>query len=343
MGKTYELTTESLSVLNNNLYFVPRECPIVCRWDFQSDIFEVVSDVPEENPLIDRLFNGACILDNKMVLAPYNAKKIWIYDIESGNWNSLDLDGICDGELKGKYVGCKSYEQFVYFFGYEASNVLRINLLGSLKEIPIKNRESKGGFWGQSVATVNEKIMIPNLNERGICQINSGDESVELITLNDVMTENCGIAYNNNVLFIVPYKGNQLMAVYENGISKIIKLPNSLSGNVNYFNGIAASVNALILFSPLGKSLFIRDIANSCVYEDNGFISYAIYDETIGFVVSKKGCIEIYDDNLILKKKISTVIDGEKYLNLIRKNGLKGGLYQENIYFGLKEMLEVIE
>lgn len=305
MEKKYKLTTESMCIWNGNLYFVPRECPILCKWDLTSAHYEIIGEIPCENAIRERLFDGMCFLEGKLILAPHNAEKIWMYDIELNIWEGVGLDGVCSSDRNAKYVGCKACGGYAYFFGYEAKNIIRMNSNGVVEEVEIKNDGTKGAFWGQSVAIADRRIMVANLKERRICQINIDTGNAEYTSMGDELLESCGVTYFNKTFYLAPYKGNKLFVVDENNKSTMTELPKDYSVDKNFLNGVVVSEQAILLFSPLGESLIIRDFDSGCSFEKFGFIRYAIYDETIGFIISRNGCIEVFNSSMDLESSRS--------------------------------------
>jgi hypothetical protein len=342
MEKKYRLTTESMCIWNRELYFVPRECPVICKWDFKSETYEILSEIPDENALCERLFNGMCILDGKVVLVPYNAEKIWIFEISEKTWDSISLNNLSSNELGARYVGGKTVGNYAYMFGYESRNILRIDpRISSAQIVKILDSGVNNAFWGQSVALKNDVIFVANLKDQRICRINTIDNKAEYIDVKKKPGANCGADYFENSLYIAPYKGNKLYKI-NNSVVKEVILPDEYECEKNIFNGIVSSKDTVLLYSPYDKSLIIRNINSEYSFEKVGFIRYAIFDEEIGFIVSKKGRIEIFDHNMNLKNSLDAEIDEKEYIDIVGRDGLKCGLYQENENFGLGELLTVM-
>lgn len=341
--KVYEITTESMSICNNQLYFVPRECPILCSWDFVSEDYVVLSTIPEEKGSVDRLFNGMCVLNGKLFLAPYNAEKVWIYEINSNSWNSLLLDGCCDRKTNAKFVGCYGYGEYIFLFGYECNNIVRINVNdGSIEKVLINWKESHGSFWGQSICVIDAMLYIANLKEYGICAVDLEKGSGEYLRESGSDCAFCGICINENIMYAMPYSGNKMYGIEKDKKNVVIDLPEDYKSDRNIFNGLVTSDAVTLLFSPYGKSLVMRDREDGREFEEFGFVRFALYDTQLGFIVSKKGMIEQYDNNMNLIKTLVTHINQDKYIRYIGKNGFQSGIYQENSYFGLHEMLEIM-
>lgn len=341
--KVYEITTESMCIYDNKLYFVPRECAVLCSWDFVSEDYTVLSTIPEEKGTVDRLFNGMCTLNGKLFLAPYNAEKVWIYEIKSNSWNQLSLDGCCDEKTSAKFVGCYGYGEHIYLFGYECNNIIRINVNdGSIEKVLITGKESHGSFWGQSVCVIDSILYVANLKEYGLCAIDLEKGSGEYLKEPGGDCAFCGVCINENVMYAMPYCGNNMYEIENDGKNAVINLPEQYKTDRNIFNGLVASDTVTLLYSPYGKSLLMRDRGNDQEFDGFGFVRFALYDTQVGFIVSKKGMIEQYDNNMNLVKMLATCINQDKYIRYIGENGLKSGIYQENSFFGLHEMLEIM-
>lgn len=345
-SKNYEFTTECMCICDNHLFFVPRECPVLCRWDFDSDKYEVISQVPDEMGSVDRLFNGMCVFKGKIYLAPYNARKIWIYEMEKNSWLCISVNGVCSEEQTGKFVGCCGYGDYVFFFGYECKRVVRVNINDkNLETILINGGEADGSFWEQSGCIIDSVLYVPNLKNRGICEIDLEKGSGNYKELLNKDCGLCGVSIQRNYMYAMPYSGNELFRIeMGKGVtakSEIVLLPEDYKGDKNIFNGIVCSDDVVLLFSPYGKSLTMRNKEGMSI-EDFGFVRFALHDEQKGFLVSRKGIIELYDNKMNRIKTLHTSMCQDDYVRFIGKNGLQNGIYHETSYFGLQELLSVM-
>ena len=339
MNKEYKLSSESACVYNNEVYFIPREIPILCKWNIKNNYFDIISRVPEENGMIDRLFNGMCIVDNQLFLTPYNAKKIWIFNLEELKWTNLSLDKVCQTALEGKFVGCKSYKNNIYLFGYNCKNIVKIDSIAKkMKKITVKNSDDCGCFWGQSTAMLGSKMYVPNLKTKGVCEIDLKTDSAEYKDIIEGCSF-CGISNNEDSVYFLPYSGNMLYRI-KNDKKEIINLPCSYNSNSNIFNGIAVSLDSIVLFSPHNKSLIIKNENNE--YIDDGYNRFTFYTD-IGFVVSRQGRLELFDSSMNLLNDVSLTVSRELYLKYIQCDGIISDIYYEKEGLGLIELLNLID
>ena len=75
VSRIYELTIESLAGGEHEIYAVGRELNVMFRLDLGSNKVETITDMPEEEKLVGRLYNGVCVDKDILALVPYNARK----------------------------------------------------------------------------------------------------------------------------------------------------------------------------------------------------------------------------------------------------------------------------
>lgn len=100
-------------------------------------------------------------------LGPYNAEKIWIFEISEKTWDSISLNNLSSNELGARYIGGKMVGNYAYMFGYESRNILRIDpRISSAQIVKILDSGVNNAFWGQSVALKNDVIFVANLKDQ---------------------------------------------------------------------------------------------------------------------------------------------------------------------------------
>ncbi len=349
MKKEYELIIESVAEKEGYLYCVGLEMSILFKVNLETIHVESILNLPDEDRLTPRLYNGIAIEDEKMILVPYNAQKLWIYDFVCGNWTGISMDKILDSEMGAKFVGGVLKEGKAYLFGYNYPGILVVDInTFEMFNLLEKEKLEKKAFWGKSIANVGDELYIPcRFNNEVVC-INLKEATYKKIALNDIKTEseitNTAIAHDGKDFFIMPYNGNYFYKWELNGEVKKIEIDPVFDTKINSFNGIAVSESYVFLFAPKGKNyIYSRKEPNkSYVLEDR--IYFSEYVDNVGFIVCRKGKINIYDETLELKKEINIIVNNEVYSEYISTCEIKKGrILKETATIGITEYLDILK
>jgi len=91
----------------------------------ESDLLKLIERIPEEYLFQRNLISCLLYVDNRIVMVPFMAKKIWLYDIRQGTWNGLS---IYDSECQQKFLTAIVYAEKVFFIPYRYPGIIVLDL-----------------------------------------------------------------------------------------------------------------------------------------------------------------------------------------------------------------------
>ena len=335
------LLTESLVYGNDKLYFVTRELNILFEYNIADESIKMIGPAPDEDNIVDRLFNGICLVDNKVFLAPYNAESAWAYDLNTEKWIRIDINSFVGADVKGKCVGCVGVENNVYFIGYEYSGVLRLNT-ESWQINKVVGLEGLNSYWGQTTAVIESNAYIASHNTNEILELDMSNGTCKKHLNLTGENKFGGIVYYNKKFYILPNSGNKL---YEwDGCTYINEytLPEKYNTYSSVFNGLAISDDYILLYSPARSKSFLLGYNGKPSVTIDDEVFFAKYIQNLGYILCKKGEISILDNNLEQKKIIPIEMSKDEFEKFISKINVKGNIYKENNIWTINEYIKVI-
>ena len=289
--------------------------------------------------ITERLYNGILANEKNLLLVPFNAEHIWIYDLQADKWEYISLENLMKPSLYGKFVGGIMRDEKAYLFGYYYNGVAVVDLNNkTVRNLLEKETRENCSFWGQSVAYANESVYVANRVKNEILKINLNNETYKAIKTPYADDVYIGIAFDGTFFWLVPHYGSKIYKWDGSMDFQEVELGVSFGVDAGHFNGICVGRRYIILFSPRGKSCIIDKVVGK-VKKLSDSIIYAEYISGVGFFICKKGEIDIYNENFELEKKIEIFIDEDVYVEKVKDISLIGSPIYETSGFGLCEYL----
>lgn len=141
--------------IDNDIWFASGDYNGLYRYNLEEKSTERIVVFPHESFCQGGLFLKICKYKNNLILVPQYAKRIYIFNIDSGFLKDLAIPALEEG-LQGPYfcdaIVCKEY---IYMMGTRYPGILKVNLendeveiLGQwLEEYRIKTKISNNGYF----------------------------------------------------------------------------------------------------------------------------------------------------------------------------------------------------
>lgn len=329
------------------IYILCNEINLLYRISTKSNKIDVMKTVPEESYLKENLYSAVSIEDQKMILVPQNAQKLWMYDFGAEKWEAVDISKFISSNMHDKFMGGILKNDKAYLFGYQYKGILVVNT--KTKEIkPLFDKiEYNDTFWGKNFALVGDNIYIPFRTRKEIVCIDTVKDSYEVLPIygDNIRADiaNDGIAYDGYNFFILLNKGNVLLEWNKKRRAEEVPFDELYNNNVTYFDGIEYIGNSLLLLYGPGSLNYVYDQKNP---NDSIFIRepimYAKSYSDFGIVICQKGVIKHYSHNMDLINEYVIEMDAPILEAYFRNAKLDSSGYQENNIWGLKELLRLL-
>lgn len=341
----YDITAEGISFKDDYMFCIIREMNILLKINIKYMQTEIIADMPHEDDMMERLYHGVCIDGDNMVLIPYNAKKLWIYNFITCKWTSIDLAMFVHPDTNAKFSGGVLKNGKAYLYGYAYQGILVVDI-NSGKVFELFDDNKKHEFWGLSSVVINNKIyVVDRLTSNMVC-INTDDCTYELLLVDSGEHSgkytNDGVTYLNGKFYIMSHHGAYFIERDSDGRLSKIQIDNIFDSMESFFYGIEASNDVIWLFGPKGRN-YVYDIKNPrSSYVMDGDIYYVKYYESIGFIVCRKGEIDIYDSKMQFINKIPLQVSKQFHSWYIEKCVPGTSVVKERDIIGGKEFISIL-
>ena len=117
--------SEALAVYGDKLICADYNYNIIYFADVHTGkVLDMIS-IPEEGLLTSRLVGAIHIYNQRILFAPFNSQKIWIFDLEANKW--IDI-GLMNSTCQGKFWNLYAREEFVFLIPTRYPYFVRINM-----------------------------------------------------------------------------------------------------------------------------------------------------------------------------------------------------------------------
>lgn len=127
MNRGVKVLMEDAVLVKNRIYFFSKEWNALYTADLKSGEIKFIDKMPEENVMAGRLCAGIMHYNEKLVLVPMTAKKIWIYDLKKSSWQSLTRRKMVEGNGGQEMFRAVEYKGDLFFIGSNYPAIIRMN------------------------------------------------------------------------------------------------------------------------------------------------------------------------------------------------------------------------
>ncbi len=329
---------------NGHLYFTLLEVNIIGVADIENGLLDFICGPIQEKNIESNLYGGICRWRDFLVLAPYNASKIWIYNLSTKEWKEIET-GI-DDSLKNRsgecFSGAELIDDDVYFFGYGCSCILKLNLNSFETDVFVRFDEigSKGmKLWAKSYVRIGKELYIAVNDSASVMKVDCEHRKAELIELGS-SGKFAGITEGDEGFWVISYLSDELILWDEKNESiQAMPLPNKLD-----VWGAAFAFGKLFFFHPQNNTVSY-DTKNSCFDELDFSSAYIkrMSDKSICF--AGLGFLKIVDDTGEQKGGLQfTISVFDDVINdmFADHSIVREGVIKETTVFGLDKFIKAM-
>lgn len=187
----------SYNSANNKMYFFSFGMNLLCAMDIATKEIEILGSIPGRGINEDELISKVEYLDNKLVLVPCNEEKLWVYDLNSGEWTSYEIPKAISTE---KFFSSEVYGTKVYMFGYNNNPVVSFDIKSGEVD---NNKHISEKIKGDSVklhghVRVDNTVYITTERKNGILKLNMETGAFEWTIIDLESREYAGITYTGS-------------------------------------------------------------------------------------------------------------------------------------------------
>lgn len=345
----YNLKFFDFCMADKNMYFMSGDFSCLCNYNIFNKQLQLKCITDNEKFDQERLYGDMIKIDNKIVAAPMNSNKIFIYDIISNKESYINLDN----SQFSNFNRLIKIDDNIYFIPTYYQGIIKYNVKNNKYEILNKwveefNRlsDNKEGFFTMFAAiAIDKSICIASAKSNIIMEYNTLSNTYEFYRVGDKDENYWDMAYDGESCWLIPNDGKQIIK-WNYNTKKIIKInnyPNEFNRVNNAFLRIIKCGKYMVLIPKLGNYILKIDINNNKISKVPVALGYnegerksSIYKWSSNYVMAKE-CDDthIYAvtsfDNSLLKinvisgefEKVEIRLNEEKKMEVIKCLGEK--------------------
>lgn len=341
------LYAEDGILVDDRIFCICRNMAMLYSVHYLTGEVNIIGNLPEEHFYIEQCSRKIVRWNDYLVITPYNAKYIHIYDMHNEKWERLDYP---QNESYGrKYVEAFVYNDKVIMIGAFTPNIIELDM--KTREICIRNTyfEKYGNtdelFCRSGYGIIKDDLYIALAISNEVMKINMDSWEYDVIKVGAESDRFSGIAYDGNRFWISPRKDGDVL-IWDGGCQcEKVNLPfELLEANYN-FGGIYAYNNNIFLHGFEGEySAVINKNTRETRFNTRQYYFLRNVGEECVIGQEKNGELHIYKDTLNIYK---VEID-EEILDTVRRNIREELIYDdrtltyEKKFFDLRGFIDYI-
>ncbi len=331
---------------NDKIYFTVYEVNIIGCLDLSTGNINYIFGPTEEPFTQFMLWGDICVWNNSLVVEPYMARSVWIYDLEVEEWEKIITPELPKAYRDYRFVGCQLFEDKLFMIGHNYSNINCLNLRTreSCNILNPNDDDAPGWirFFGQSMYRRDNFFCVANHLTNHIIKIEFESNKYKWMQIGG-NRRNVGIVNDGDYYWIIPDRGSQTLIRWDEKNGSINEY--SFTCDISNVWGAAKFGKELYFYGPKDEAV-IFDTDNSAFSKSESRIRFAKNFDNEMILWDDTGKMTIRNDDG--KVSYNTEIDDaqiNRHLN-IYKNEIKAemcmDLIGETKSFGMSNLIALI-
>lgn len=330
------LDAETAYSTENYIYLFGRSINLLYRYNKKEKRVEILGQIPGRHIWERQLIGKILYWNDKIILAPFFEKSIWLFDLKVEKWTEIQLLNF------EKYI-MKFYQGFIHndiahFVGCYYPAIIRLDLNTLQIEYDTKMYEELDKVRHSDIYFRTEYIRDENNILLGCCstnrvlQYNLDNYNYKFIELGNFEDDFEGICHIQEKLVLFG-RTNRKIYLYD----KKLKIDSSQKiEKCHYVATVRKNGKYMLLSNHSGKSLIWNDFDNYLLDEENCIFCEKKDEENYLYMTSKGKLIEVTQGKI---EEYDCVIETEKFNNMFSNKNL---FLVETPMYDLKFLLQRI-
>lgn len=265
-GKDDYLWSYNFVIDGNNVWFVPEYYNVLCRYDMQEDRLKKIKEIQVDGQLRN-LYCNVVKIGNYVVLLPFSANKIYVYD--TVNENEMIMIDIRDyGQEKFLFVTYAVWGHYIYLFPRNYPAICRLDTDSWRLEYFDDWYRSCGFdedrlFFHWQCYAEGSSAYLPMVEQNGLLRFDMEDASFEFMQVGGTEEHFSTISCVNGQLYLSNQNGD--IVICELNGREIRRIANTISkrreltvANAGYFYINSIVVEEDIYYFPGSADCVVR-------------------------------------------------------------------------------------
>lgn len=352
------MSAEDCVRVGDYLYFIAADINVVFKLCIYTGETEIVSHIPGEAMNAKRLGSKIIHHGDELIFAPITAKNIWIYNLETEKWDSIERREFINwtswtklgSMLQGVY-----YNEKLYFIGSVYPAIIElslqtrdINYITEPYERYLKDAEKlQDAFFRTDYVKKDNVIYLASCLKNEVMKFNLDTYDVEYFAVGGADNRYSGITFCNNKFYLAPRKCMPVVIWDGNNKWEEIELPQPYKNLDTYWFGGAVECNEKILFTAYaGNVSFALNINEKSRLEiiEEKYWFYKRIDASTRVSLTHQGVLEIEADKQYYRYELSLPTD--ELRQYIKSNEYDAfnmvSIQRENFFWDLEMFVSMI-
>lgn len=328
MNEEYiKLLVKDCVIDDDNIYCISSECNMLFAQNMESGEITIIDSIPE-NICVERDALGAvCKYKNEIYIAPNKNEKIWIYNIDTNEWLSIERKRLdCNGF--GGMLQTFVHEDIIYMVGAHYPAIIAIDpITKSVKYIEepffVKgdSRNLSDIYFRTQGKVLNDILYLPSCIDNTVLKFNLKNFKYEWINVGEISNCFSGITYDGDSFWLSPRCNSSIVKWNGGDYVEEIKLPTRFAKSDCYFCGILSSINEVSVCNMISKDSLRVDKRTLRLTEDVN--QYIMVKEINELTVIQDACgnLKIFEHGKLIYESLLQ-IERRKLYKHFDKSGL---------------------
>ena len=319
------MNTEALTLHNDKLICAAMDMNVIYEVDLKSKKGAIIGSIPEETIFSKRVIGAVSSYKNKIIYVPFNGRDVWIFNVETKEWNSLKLHL---SDCKTKFWNSYIYKQYLFMIPSRYPALVRINLdTNEIEEIedcvlPLGKKEPKYGYFFSDYAIDNEYLIAASCASNHVLFFNMDNCNFQWREIGNKRNKYVGIAKVENEFWLAPRRNTPIVKWSHDGTVKEFELPEKYEDKY-HFLGIRYEDNIILPGIDDGMTITINPQDERIKMKEHmkGFTFFERLSESVQVSCFYDGSmiIETEDEKFEIKNVI-TKIQQDDYIAFYNKS-----------------------
>lgn len=261
-----------------------------------------LTSLPEEQMIENYLSSSMVLFEDKLVVAPMKANKIWIYEILNDEWKGINCFDT-DAECKSKIGDVIVYEKNVVLLGYRLPYIVVLDMENyNVKKIRLDegNIDCSEGYIFRNVELIENKLYSSCISANRIYVVDLETETIQTMVVGEDDEKFIGLVRIDENLWVAPYGGNRVLGLKTEKTKDIIEIKEKKLNDNIFFNGIWSVDKSVFLTSSSGELFYFLTDNDNDLHKLNAKVEYAFrHDNDIAFHL-KDGRFAVIDNGKLI-------------------------------------------
>lgn len=336
----------------DTFYFISSKMNLIFSANMTTDEVAIVDILPEKTGLCED-FSGAisAYQNNKLVITPNKSDTIWIYDLQSKEWQGIHRKNLAHVGSGGMLQIIENGDNY-YFVGSSYPAIINLNFATmELKYImePFEDKKSmipqpKDAFFRSHHARVGDFLYLASCLDNTVLRYNLSTNEYRWMSVGNSENKYSGIVYDGEKFWLAPRSNGKIVKWDGNLGVDTVDLPMAFAKENNYFLGICFDGKKIILPNLIEENTVIVNktdnksnlipIRYSMMKQfDNGDLVSEDYLGNFAYLHNGK---QLYGKKICISKSEIEDIYEAKRASIFRGNNP----YKEDCLFGLESFVK---